>query len=192
MPIKGLIHDAGVVGQSANDIVIDLHVIPQTPGREIIQHSLQFLRGFAGINEVPDLLQRETQRLKFFITLLRRRALDFIHRLIKIILLGVINAASREEILPRIPTTEADHKIVSRQFKTAQHINEQRDQFRICRRIIFTEDIGIELKVLTQPAFLLTLITEQLRDRIPFNGLLVVALAGGNHACHRGGHLRSH
>ena len=69
MPIKGLIHDAGVVGQSANDIVIDLHVIPQTTGREIIQHSLQFLGGFAGINEVPDLLQCETQRLKFFITL---------------------------------------------------------------------------------------------------------------------------
>ena len=56
---------------------------------------------------------------------------------------------SREEILPRIPTTEADYKIVGRQFKTAQHINEQRDQFRICRRIIFTEDIGIELEVLT-------------------------------------------
>ena len=58
----------------------------------------------------------------------------------------------------------------------------QGDQFRIRRDIRLAENVGIELEVFAQPAFLLALVTEELRDGEPFDGLLVIALVRGNHA----------
>src|SRR5207249_12214525 len=51
--------------------------------------------------------------------------------------------------------------------------------------------VGVELKVFAQPAFLLALITEELREGEPFDRLSVVARVRGDHTGQRRRHFRS-
>ena len=59
------------------------------------------------------------------------------------------------------------------------------------RRIAFADDVGVELKVLSQPALLLALVAKELRQGKPLDRLLVTPLVRGDHAGQGGSHLRT-
>ena len=68
---------------------------------------------------------------------------------------------------------------------------EQRDQLGIGGGVALADDVGVELEVLAQAAFLLALVAEELGQGEPFDRLLVAPLVGGDHARQGGGHLRA-
>ena len=70
---------------------------------------------------------------------------------------------THEKFVPRISATQADDKILLGQTKRAQRVNEQRDEFRVRRRIAFADDVSIKLKMFAQAAFLLAFLAKELR-----------------------------
>ena len=92
--------------------------------------------------------------------------------------------------MPGVPAAQADDKILFGQPKRPQRVNQQRNQFRVRRRIGFADEVGVELEMFAQPAFLLALVAEQLRDGEPFDGFLVIAFVRGDHARQRRRHFR--
>ena len=73
LAVKGLEHHAGVIGQAANDLIINLHKIAQAARGEILQNAFQFRRRLAGFDELIDLGERRAERGQFLFAFLRRR-----------------------------------------------------------------------------------------------------------------------
>jgi len=69
-------------------------------------------------------------------------------------------------------------------------IDRQRDDLGVAERTRFADQVAVELKVLAQPAALLALIPEELRNREPADRLLEPVGALRHHTRQRGGHLR--
>src|SRR5207249_4157323 len=117
--------------------------------------------------------------------------LEFIYDLIKIMLFAWVTPMLEEELVPGIAAAQPNDKIVFRQSKGAQRIDQQRDEFGIRGRVGLTDDVRVELEVFAEPAFLLALVPEELRDGKPFHRLFVTALVGRDHPGQRRRHLRS-
>src|SRR5947207_1443244 len=188
---------AGVVSQAANDIIVDLHEVSQTARRKVLEDGVEFGRRFRRGDERFHFLERKAKRLQFGVALRRPFPLQFVDDLIKGVLGGVWGLASGvwglgsafrvprsalDELVPRVAAAEAHDEIVGGQLQRAERIDQQRDQFRVGSRIGLAEDVGIQLEVFAQPAFLLALVAEELRNGEPFDRLFVVARVRSDHA----------
>src|SRR5882724_3034050 len=214
--IKCFKYDARVIGKAANDFVIYFYKITKAARGEILQNGFQFGSWFAGLNKLIHFSQRRSKRRQFFFRFFRRRAFQFINDLEKIVfgifILGSTRASRRSfgqrgadrcarggraphfifvKFRPRIPAAQADDKILFGQTKCAQRVNQQRNQFRVRRRVRFTDQIRVELEMLAQAAFLLALVAEQLRNREPLDRLFVITFVRGDHARKRRRHFWS-
>jgi hypothetical protein len=69
------------------------------------------------------------------------------------------------------PIGQPDLEIARRQAEGAHDVDRQRDDLRISSRARLADQVAIELKVLPEPAALLPLVAEQLRDREPADRL---------------------
>jgi hypothetical protein len=89
------------------------------------------------------------------------------------------------------PPIRKPHPDIARtQAKGTHHIDGKRDHLGIGERTRFTDQIAVELEVLSKPPPLLPLIAEQLGDREPADGFFQLTGAGRHHAGKRRGHLR--
>src|SRR5437773_10595599 len=96
----------------------------------------------------------------------------------------------REEVVPCIPAAEADYEVLGGQPEGPQAVNQQRNQLGVRRRSSFPDDVGIELKMLAEPAFLLAFVAKELGDTEPFERFLVTPLVRGDHAGQSRRHFR--
>ena len=162
-----------------------------------MQNVFQFRRRLAGFDELIHVHERKSESRQFLFGFFLRRAFEFVNDLVKFVSLdGIVSGcwildAGFKELLPCIAAAQADGKILFGQAKRAQRVNEQRDQFRVRRRIGFADDVGVKLKMFTQTAFLLTFVPEQLRERKPLDRFFVIAFVRGDHARKGRGHFRS-
>ena len=144
--IKGFEDRPGVIGQPANNVIIDLHEILQPAVSEITENRLQFTRRLAAFDEWRTSLKRKPTAQASYLSLRWIFAFQLIDRLVKLVRLLGVALPGFVKMLPRVAAAEANHKILCRQPKGAQGIDQQRNQFRISRRIIFANDIRIELE----------------------------------------------
>src|SRR5439155_5851190 len=124
-----------VVGQSADDEVIEFHIIAQTAAGEVGKNRGQILGRLGLLDERRDILARKTERAKLVLALLFVFALQFVDGLVKIVGLGRIAATALIKFLPRISAAEANHEIIRRETKRAQRVDQQRNEFRVRGRV---------------------------------------------------------
>src|SRR5438067_180412 len=105
--------------------------------------------------------------------------------------LFVIQAPVRQKFYPSCAIIDPDHHVAAAEPKGAQKIDAKRDRLyiRVERRL--ADDVGVELKMFAEPAALLLLVTETLRDRKPFQRLLEFAVMGRHDASEGRRQLRS-
>lgn len=131
------------------------------------------------------------ERGQFLPAFLGRFALQLVDDLIEGILILRRGGALPEKVLPGVAAAQAHHKIIGGQAEGAQGVNEQGQKFGVSRGTRFADEVGVELKVFAQAAFLLAFITEKLRDGEPLDRLLVMAFVGGGHAGQGRRHFRA-
>ena len=182
--------NAGIIRQAPDDVVIQFDKIPQPAGGQIVQNALQFRRRFARFDEPAHRLEREAQGRQLLFVLGCRVAFQFVDGLEEFIFASRISRAALVKFMPRVPAAQANDEVLPGQTEGAQGVDEQRNQLRIRRRAGFADEVGVELEVLAQPAFLLAFVTEQLRYGKPFDGFFVVPLVRSNHTGERRRHLR--
>ena len=76
---------------------------------------------------------------------------------------------------------DADDKIFLFQAEAAERVDGQRDEFSVGGDVGFTNDVGVELEMFAQPATLLLLVPEQLRDSEPLDRFFVIPVVRANH-----------
>src|SRR5204863_1886042 len=82
------------------------------------------------------------------------------------------------------------HKILRTQSQSTKCVDGERDELCIGAAARLSEDVAVELIVLTQPSLLLALIAEHLRDAIPLDRFAKRTAARTNHSCQGRRHLR--
>ena len=141
--------------------------------------------------------ERKSQRGQLLSRFFGRRSLHFVNDLKEFVFVRMVGPPfglgpfSLVKLVPRVSAAQADDKILLRQAERPERVNEQRDQFRVRRRIAFADEVGIELEMFAQTALLLFLVAEELRDGEPLDGLFVIAFVRGDHARERRRHFRA-
>src|ERR1043166_892704 len=189
--VKCLKHHARIVGQPANNVIINRHKILQPARSEVVQNKFQFSSRLAFLNKGRDFLGGKTQRDQFGAALLGGFGVELVDGLIEFVSPGRVATVLGVKVLPGIAAAQPDEKIIGGQAEGAQGIDEQRDQFGVRREVRLAEDVGVELEVFAHAALLLALVAEELGDGEPLDGLLVIALVRRRHAREGGGHLRA-
>src|SRR5207248_10946553 len=126
-----------------------------------------------------------------FIALVLRLPFELIDRLVKFVGFGWIAAPLRKEFLPGIAAAQANHEVIGSQSDGAKRVDQQRNQFGIGGEVFLADNICVELEMFSKTPLLLALVSEELRNRIPFDGLLVVALMRCDHSGEGGRHFRA-
>ena len=70
LAVERLEHDAGVIGQAANDAIINLHEIAAGRARRVLQDAFQFRRRLAGFDEFVHVGEGKAERGQFFLAFL--------------------------------------------------------------------------------------------------------------------------
>src|SRR5207244_10483036 len=135
----------------------------------------QFRARLAAFDKRKNIREGKANALQFLRALLLCFALQLINRLEEFVFGGWISAPAVKEFTPRISTAQPDHKILAREAKGPQCVDEQRNQLRICAGIRFADDIGIELEVFAEAALLLPFVAKELRNRKLFKRLFETA-----------------
>ena len=96
-----------------------------------------------------------------------------------------------EHFLPSAPVGNADDEIVLGQTEAPEGVDGERDEFGVSGDIGFTDDVGVELEMFAEPATLLFLVPEELRDGEPLNWFFVIPVVCANHPGERRRHFRA-
>ena len=150
---------------------------------------IQLHGGFAGFDDGSNGGQRKAEGGKFLLGFFRRGAFDLVDDLEELVFVGGGTTALLVKVLPGVAAAQPDDEVLGGEAEGAQRVDQQGNELGIGGGIRLADEVGIKLEVFAQPAFLLTFVAKKLGDGEPFDGLLVVAFVGGNHAGERGGHL---
>ena len=119
--VEGLKNHAGVVGQPADDVIINFDKSRRGRARfKIIDNEFQFGGWLLRRDELIDFIERETERGEGLGAFLRGFALQFVNNLVKGAGIFRLGAAGLEKLLPGVAAAEADDKILRGQTAGAQ------------------------------------------------------------------------
>ena len=150
LPVERLKDDARVIGQAANDLVVNLHVVPQPPRLQVAHNGPQLRGGLAFLDEGGNGASREAHAAQLLVALLGRLSFQLVYDLEELVFPGRITVVLEEEVVPGITAAEPNDEVLRGQSERAERINQQGDQLGICGRIGLTDNVGVELEVLPQ------------------------------------------
>ncbi len=206
--VEQLEHDAGVVGQPADDREIDLNEIAETHCRERLDRGAQRLPGFFPALHFGERVRDRvdpTQRGDLENGLRLARPASRIPQHLREGLFGHpltlvdhpkggrqlrLHDAMPEEQCPQYaPVGDSRLYVLWTEPEGAHDVEGRRDQLGVGEGARFADDVHVELEVLPQAPSLLPFVAKQLRHGEPTDRLLERLGSGGHHPDQAGRHL---
>ena len=163
--IERLKDHAGIVGEPADDPEIDLHEFGQTANFQRGQNLIESLAAAFAIENFEDGFCERAELDRGFLPRLAFALVDDLQNFLPSFFRHVLRA---KEIDPEFAVAHPDDEVARGKTKRPQQIHAKRDRFHIRAERFFADDVGVELEMFPEPAALLFLVAETLRDRKPF------------------------
>ena len=176
-PIENFKDGASIISEPAHNPNIDIDISSQTAGAKIINQLIEFSAATAFFQDRQNWIGKLAELLS---RLIARLALGFVDRLQHFLPSFARKFLLLKKIGPKFPVADADHEILCRKAERAEDVDTEGDQFDICGKIAFANDIAIELEMFAQSAALLFFVTEELPDRKPLQRFLELAFMRGD------------
>ncbi len=207
--IPQLEDDTGIVGETADDREVHIHVVGHTQVFQMPQVGGEFgdpLADARHVSERPaervdsaqldggeDPLDRgrlQPELLEAFLQSLSRLALQLIHHLVHRRQRPLRHAEVSKDGGEHAPVRNTGANLGGVESGRSDDVDRRRQQLGVRQHIRFAQDVHVELEVLAQAAALLSLVAIELWHREPANRLAQRPGSRAHHAGERGSHLR--